>query len=114
MTEEEQKAIEELLLETVKNYEEYYKDTEALILTEISRDYKNSKIILNLISKQQSDIEIKDKVIDRTCKYINEIKIINKAIPVYPNKVDTPYTFGVASIEEIKQHFYEEVEKENE
>lgn len=64
MTEEEQKAIEELLLETVKNYEEYYKDTEALILTEISRDYKNSKIILNLISKLQADIEIKDKVIE--------------------------------------------------
>lgn len=73
MTEQEQKAIEELLLEIVEIYEEYYKDTyEALILTEISRDYKNSKIILNLISKLQADIDLKDKVIEKAFRYVKK------------------------------------------
>lgn len=107
MTEEEQKAIENIEKELNKKYEvvPLYKDFSINSSMNIVQKHYNDtdiKIILNLISKLQSDIEIKDKVIDRTCKYINEAKIMNKAISVYPN------------IEEIKQHFYEEVEKENE
>lgn len=109
MTEEEKKITKRL------------KDDIALVTFNDNLNYgignlyvniNDLKIILNLISKLQANIEIKDKVIEKTCRYINEAKIMNKAIPVYPNKGDTPYTVGVASIEEIKQHFYKKAEEE--
>ena len=55
MSEEEKKAIEKTLVETIHNYEEYYKGTET-ILPQISEDYKNANIILNLIDTQQETL----------------------------------------------------------
>ena len=71
MTEEEQKAIEELK----KDLDIEIKECSS------SNDYRhlsglylngNVEILLNLISKLQSDIEIKDKVIEQK-KQINKI-----------------------------------------
>lgn len=120
MTEKELKKLEEFEdifgntpFQNIQKIKEYIQNN-FVSVDLYNKEKENNKELKKANKKLQSDIEIKDKVINRTCKYINEAKIMNKAIPVYPNKGDTPYTVGVASIEEIKQHFYEEVEKENE
>lgn len=69
MTEEEQKAIENIEKELNKKYEvvPLYKDFSINSPMNIVQKHYNDtdlKIILNLISKLQSDIEIKDKVIE--------------------------------------------------
>lgn len=122
MTEKEQKQLENHFESALNDLVSGIKDTTAteVVMREQQMILFYKRVMLeiekrdNLISKLQADIEIKDKVIERTCKYINEAKIMNKAIPVYPNRKDTPYTVGVASIEEIKQYFYKKVEEENE
>lgn len=126
-------SIEELLKIKVDSYIEHFiinldlsDSTKNILKEQLKRHFLDEDLIYDLKNsenelksqleenkKLQTDIEIKDKVIEKTCKYINEAKIMNKAIPVYPNKKDTPYTVGVASIEEIKQYFYKKVEEEN-
>lgn len=61
MNEEEKKAIEKILKEIIDNYEKYYAGSEE-ILPVISEDYRMTKIILNLIDKQQDRI---NKAIER-------------------------------------------------
>lgn len=104
MTEEEQKAIENIEKELNKKYEvvPLYKDFSINSPMNIVQKHYNDtdiKIILNLISKQQSDIEIKDKVIDLAIKmidnYENQLNISN-----FKNK------------EEIKEFLFKKVKEE--
>ena len=98
MTEEEKKAIEEILVETIHSYEEYYKGTES-ILPQISKDYKNANIILNLINKQQKELDLKDKEIknlDEKFRYAVPDDMINE---LYVSK---------DKIKELKQKLLEE------
>lgn len=74
MSEEEKKAIEKTLVETIHNYEEYYKGTET-ILPQISEDYKNANIILNLIDTQQETLR-KQSYTNK--KLRNKIKTVRK------------------------------------
>lgn len=95
MTEKEQKAIE-LLKEEISRPVEVPEDK---FNTFILYNIENTKIILNLISKQQSDIEIKDKVINYIAKHTY--------IRTGENGVLGTIT------EEVIEHLYKKVEEEN-
>lgn len=57
MLSEEEKAINEVLLSVIEAYSGYEG------LQKISEEYKNTKIVLNLIEKQQKEIEkLKEKI----------------------------------------------------
>lgn len=104
---------EEEIIERILHYLEGAINTyiEGTKVTKVQISVEDDEILLNYISNLQKELDKKDKVIYEACKYINEAKIMNKAIPLYPNKENTSYTVGVASIKEIKQYFYEQVEK---
>jgi hypothetical protein len=79
MTEQEQKAIENIEKELNKKYEvvPLYKDFSINSPMNIVQKHYNDtdiKIILNLISKLQADIEIKDKVIEQKNRLIKSQK----------------------------------------
>lgn len=65
MSEEEKEAINKLLLEIIKNYEEFYKDINVKELNFISEDYKNAKILLNYIDKLQKENEVLEKMLEK-------------------------------------------------
>lgn len=78
MSEEEKKAIEKTLVETIHNYEEYYKGTET-ILSQISEDYKNANIILNLIDRlQKENNKLKKEIENIHHKSYNDIDYFNR------------------------------------
>lgn len=94
MTEKEQKAIE-LLKEEISRPVEVPEDK---FNTFILYNIENTKIILNLISKLQSDIEIKDKVIDLMAeKLVEDSDVFN-------------YQHSMTE-EKWKEYFYKQVEK---
>jgi ribosomal protein L22 len=96
MTDEEKEAIEhfEILNEiyTNSNYNLDFKYTES--------EYDNSKILLNLIQKQEKEIEKKDKIIDLMSERIQEDS----------KWFYSDFKFNAKSQEEIKQYFEELVE----
>jgi len=105
MSEEEKKAIELL-----KNIE---KNKQKCLMLECPVVKNNVKRQLKIIELKK-ELDKKDKVINEICKYINEAGTMKTAIPIYSDKENTPYTVGVASVEEIKEYFYKKVEEENE
>lgn len=124
MTEEEQKARENIEKELNKKYEvvPLYKDFSINSPMNIVQKHYNDtdiKIILNLISKLQADIEIKDKVIDLMAKKINEAYFEENNMWVWFEKEIIPKNeqgkFDYKDIgtrkQRIKQYFYKQVEK---
>ena len=124
MTEEEQKARENIEIELNKKYEvvPLYKDFSINSPMNIVQKHYNDtdiKIILNLISKLQADIEIKDKVIDLMAKKINEAYFEENNMWVWFEKEIIPKNeqgkFDYKDIgtrkQRIKQYFYKQVEK---
>lgn len=100
MTEEEKKITKRL------------KDDIALVTFNDNLNYgignlyvniNDLKIILNLISKQQTDIEMKDKVIDYAMEEIHSIVNLGEFIDRNIDNLDTK--------EEIKQYFYKTIRK---
>ena len=107
MTEEEQKAIEELKKDLDIEIKECSSSNDYRYLSGL---YLNGNVetVLNLISKLQADIEIKDKVIDLLID------------DVYDNDNFWKLKCGFERIEKgkekeyIKERFYKKVEEENE
>ena len=105
MTEKEQKAIE-LLKEEISRPVEVPEDK---FNTFILYNIENTKIILNLISKLQADIEIKDKVIDYMAKEINKAYYDeNHFYLFFEGNFDDKNL--PKRINKIKQYFYGKVE----
>lgn len=91
MTEEEKKAIE-----TMQHWIDYEKQNKDKI-NKADELIKIQEIILNLIQKQQKEIEKKDKIIDEMAKNI----LTFRADTILPT-----------TIEGIKQYFENKVEGE--
>lgn len=100
MTEEEKKAIE--LLEDIKNSTWCTKYI-------MSRDSKNAETILNLMQKQQSELEKKDKIIDLMAPQIYLTKEQRREMREYIWTSNKPKDFKSF----VKQYFERKAENEN-
>lgn len=97
MTEKEKKAIE--LLEDIKKSSWSTKYI-------MSRDSKNAEILLNLIQKQQSELEKKDKIIDEMAPQIYLTEEQREEMKEYIWKSNKPKDFKSF----VKQYFERKVE----
>lgn len=108
MTEEEKKAIEDLRRElTDEDRREYFSNWFA----------KDLDIILNLIQKQQEQLENKDRQIKQITQTNKSYKgMINKKDKIINKMANNILTFRAdtilpTTIEGIKQYFEKEIEK---
>lgn len=95
MTDEEKKAIENVK----KQLEGIKKANECGLATknEFKEDIESIETVLNLIQKQQAEIEKKDKIIDEMAKYIESKEML----------VDKQ--FNILTAKCIKQYFEKKV-----
>lgn len=105
MTEEEKKVIERLSLKAITSSAEAPEYPNTIVMK------KDLITALNLISKLQADIEIKDKVIDDLCFAITHEEIPQEFY-CHSTSINCEMVGGTMECKEcLKQAVYEEVEK---
>ena len=125
MSEEELKAIEDLK-KTINYYDKKFKDNERITSVLVDNfDVNNLYILLNLVKKQQEEIEFKndiikhkDKVYETTKKSLKgqiakKDKMIDLILNTFIEEVELDRYYKVyenMTVEDLKQYFENKVE----